>query len=132
MSEFSHAGGVVVRIDGGERRYLVVQASKNKSHWVLPKGHIDPGETAEEAALREVREESGAVGEIISEVGVEEYDFPRKPVRALYFAMRLVREVPAEEDREIRWLRYEDAIATLTFDGARKLVERTHAAVELA
>ena len=131
LSEFSHAGGVVVRVEGGQRLYLVVQASKHKAHWVLPKGHIDPGETAREAALREVLEESGVVGEIVEEVGVEEYSFPRKPVHALYFAMRFVSQGPSEEDREIRWLSCEDAIETLTFDQARKLVERTHAEIDL-
>ena len=136
LSEFSHAGGVVVRSDAGVHRFLLVQSSRNPSHWVLPKGHIDPGETPEAAAVREVREEAGVVGEIVSELGVDTYSLPGSPahslrgeeVRTLYFLMRFAGEVPADEDRALRWLDLEEARRTLSFEGSRALLER--AAVE--
>ena len=132
MPELSHAGGVVVRSDGGGHRFLLVQSSRDPSHWVLPKGHIDPGETAEEAAVREVREEAGVVGEIVSELGVDSYSLsgslPEEEVRALYFLMRFAGEVPADEDRALRWLDLEEARRTLSFEGSRALLEK--AAVE--
>ena len=112
-----------MRLEGGERRYLVVTASRNRSHWVLPKGHIDPGESDAQAALREVREESGVEAEIVQPVGVEEYERRGEKIRARYFAMRFLAAGPAEEDREIRWLCYEEAMRTLTFERARKLIE---------
>ena len=49
-SQPSHAGGVVRRGKGKSREYLLVQASKNPNEWVLPKGHIEPSESAEAAA----------------------------------------------------------------------------------
>jgi 8-oxo-dGTP pyrophosphatase MutT (NUDIX family) len=55
----THAGGVVYRKVEGETRYLVIQARRNKDEWVLPKGHIEPGEDPRAAAVREVQEETG-------------------------------------------------------------------------
>ena len=129
MPEFSHAGGVVVRSAADGQRFLVAQASRNPDHWVLPKGHIDPGETAEEAAVREVREETGVVAEIVSELGVDSYSLPHEEVRALYYLMRFASEGPADEDRALRWLDLEEARRTLSFEGARVLLEK--AALEL-
>jgi len=119
----THAGGVVFRDDGPGRRYLLVQSSRDPSHWVLPKGHIDPGESPREAALRELREEAGALGEIVAELGVDAYESAGESVRALYFLVRLTAEVPADEDRALRWLAYEQARALASFAGARRLLE---------
>lgn len=127
LSEFTHAGGLVVRHDGerderdGERVLLV--KSRDGRHWVLPKGHIDPGETAAEAAVREVREESGVIAEIVSELGVDAYSLPHEEVRALYFLMRFSGEVSADENRELCWLPAHEAAAAIEFEGSRALVE---------
>ena len=58
-SQWSHAGGVVVRTVDNELEYLLVAASDNRKVWVLPKGHIEKGETPEAAAVREVMKEAG-------------------------------------------------------------------------
>jgi 8-oxo-dGTP pyrophosphatase MutT (NUDIX family) len=124
LSRFTHAGGLVVCHDGerdGERVLLV--KSRDGRHWVLPKGHIDPGETAAEAAVREVREESGVIAEIVSELGVDAYSLPHEEVRALYFLMRFSGEVSADEDRELCWLPVHEAAAAIEFEGSRALVE---------
>lgn len=55
----SHAGGVVFRYTEDATEYLLVEASGNRSQWVLPKGHIEAGENPCETAVREVYEESG-------------------------------------------------------------------------
>ena len=127
MAEFTHAGGVVVRIlDCSERRYLLARSSKDPGHWVLPKGHIDPGEAPEQTALREVREETGVTAEIVERLGTDTYVLPEEEVRALYFAMRFVSAGPADEDRATRWCTYEEALATISFEGARELIQRAH------
>lgn len=82
MSKMTHGGGVVVRTEtNGELRVLLVR-SKDGAHWVLPKGRIEPGETARQAAIREVREESGVVGEVVGELGVDSYTV-KTPKRGL-------------------------------------------------
>ena len=121
--EFSHAGGLVVRNDTGVDRFLLVR-SRDKRHWVLPKGHIDPGESAEQTAAREVREEAGVVAEIVSRLGIDAYSLPHEEVRVLYFLMRFTGDCQPDEDRELCWLAREEAIRTLHFPGSRDLVER--------
>ncbi|MDO8487678.1 MAG: NUDIX domain-containing protein [Candidatus Curtissbacteria bacterium] len=74
------AGGIVIRLRSGssirrnksEWEVLVTQHSKHKG-WDFPKGHIEAGESQEEAALREVEEETGVKAEIIEKVGQTEY-----------------------------------------------------------
>src|SRR5450759_5071039 len=56
----SHAGGVVYRHRDGQTEVLLVGARPQPDDWVFPKGHIEPDETAAEAARREVREEAGS------------------------------------------------------------------------
>ena len=85
MVEFTHAGGVVFRQDTKAPRYLIVTAKKNKAHWVLPKGYIESGESPEEAAVREVREETGATGCPLGTVGTLRYKMPTEDVVAVFY-----------------------------------------------
>ena len=124
--EYTHAGGIVSRWDAGARRYLLVRSSRHASHWVLPKGHIDAGESPEEAARREVREEAGVKAEIVARAGIDEYTLDGEEIRTLYFAMRFESTCPADEDRDLCWLGYSEACATISFEGARRLIERAH------
>src|SRR5690554_2219207 len=61
------AGGVVVK-DG-----KIVVIKRKNGVWLMPKGHVDPGETLEEAAVREVQEETGLVAVIGQKLGETEY-----------------------------------------------------------
>ena len=68
MPEHRSAGGVVI---GPTRKVLVV--NQHNDSWSLPKGHVDPGETPRQAAVREIREESGVKElEFIKELGTYE------------------------------------------------------------
>jgi 8-oxo-dGTP pyrophosphatase MutT (NUDIX family) len=127
LAEFTHAGGVVVRLDGDRRRYLLARSSTNPEHWVLPKGHIDPGESAEEAAVREVREETGVRAEIVEIAGTDSYALATEPVHGLYFVMRFLERGPSDEGREIRWCDAAEAQSLLPFEGARALIARVEA-----
>jgi ADP-ribose pyrophosphatase YjhB (NUDIX family) len=129
-SEFS-AGGVVVR--GGEVITIVPvkRAGDGRRVLGLPKGHPDGDETPEQAATREVAEETGVTAELVEELGDVEYDYERrgrrihKVVRFFLFDYRS--GDLADHDHEIeeaRWMALTDAAHELTFPGEREIVSR--------
>jgi diadenosine hexaphosphate hydrolase (ATP-forming) len=80
------AGGVVLNSRG---EVLLIKYPGKRGAWDFPKGHIDPGETVLEAALREVLEEGGVVAEATRELEPTEYTNPRGQARKVFwFAMR--------------------------------------------
>jgi 8-oxo-dGTP pyrophosphatase MutT (NUDIX family) len=129
-SEIS-AGGVVVR---GEDVVVIVPtrpAADGSKVLGLPKGHIDPGETAIEAATREVREETGVVAEPIGELGEVRYWYRRAGRRITkavsFFLFRYMSGDPADHDDEVqeaRWLPLTEARTALTYEGEREMVAR--------
>ncbi|HEY6960328.1 MAG TPA: NUDIX domain-containing protein [Gaiellaceae bacterium] len=137
--EFS-AGGVLVRRLGGRWVLAAIRpAGKEPGVWALPKGRIDPGESGEETALREVREETGAHGRSLGKLGDVRYWFNWRGERIFkvvsFFLVRYeggrLGDVPAEfrhEVAEVRWLPLEDAPRLLAYTGekdmARKALER--------
>jgi len=136
--EFS-AGGIVFNDQG---QVLVTQHSQNK-HWSFPKGLIDPGQTSEEAAVREVREEGGVVAEIIGRVGYNKYVYTLNgPARnasqsdaggekifkvVTYFLMKYISGSPEDHDFEVSdigWFTPEDALAQLSFSQDKELLKK--------
>ncbi|MBU1000183.1 NUDIX domain-containing protein [Patescibacteria group bacterium] len=124
--EFS-AGGMVFNKKG---QVLLTQHSQNK-HWSFPKGLIDPGQTTEEAASREVREEGGVVAEIIEKVGYSKYVYTLKEEKIFkvvtYFLMKYVSGNIADHDWEVEkagWYESKDALKKLTFSQDKKLLKK--------
>jgi 8-oxo-dGTP diphosphatase len=115
------AGGVFVR-DG---RVLVVHRPKYDD-WTLPKGKLEDGESWEQAALREVAEETGVRGEVFEEVGRTHYRDSRgreKEVR--YFRMTTADEPAAQNEvDEVRWVGLGEAQSVLSYERDRELVSR--------
>jgi 8-oxo-dGTP pyrophosphatase MutT (NUDIX family) len=105
---------------------LLVEARGSRV-WVLPKGHIEPGETPEAAAEREVEEEAGVRAEIVAPAGESEFVVDGKPVRVIFFLMRYQGEAGRAEDRELAWRRYEEALTLLHFDNLRRVLAQAHA-----
>jgi 8-oxo-dGTP pyrophosphatase MutT (NUDIX family) len=120
----THAGGVVVRRDSDELRFLLVTARRQPGLWVFPKGHIESGETPEQAAVREVLEEAGVEATIISPVGATEFRSARGPVRAQFYLMDFVSEGSPGEDRRRAWLTGDEARRALIYEDARLLIAR--------
>ena len=114
-------------VGGGEREYLLVEARRHRGQWVLPKGHIEPGETPEAAAVREVEEEAGVRAEAVARAGVSEYAGDGQTVRVVFFLMRYLAETERQEDRALTWRRYEDALRLLRFDDTRRVLTQAHA-----
>jgi 8-oxo-dGTP pyrophosphatase MutT (NUDIX family) len=128
--EFS-AGGVVVR--GDEVAVIVPKKLSPEGRRVLalPKGHPDEGETMEEAATREVREETGLEAELIEKLGDVEYWYQRKGRRILKNVTFYLFEYRSgsvedhdDEIEEARWMRLEQAARELSFPGEREMVKR--------
>jgi 8-oxo-dGTP pyrophosphatase MutT (NUDIX family) len=124
---WSHAGGVVVRSMEGELHYLLVEASDSRSVWVLPKGHIEKGETPEQAAVREVEEEAGVGAAIVRRAGESEFEVKGKIVRTVFFLMQYQGEIERTEKRGLVWRRYKDAVAEAHFDNTRQILRQAHA-----
>ena len=127
------AGGLVVQ-DRANGRWVLLIARRSAAgalQWTLPKGGLEDGETLEEAAVREVREETGIYGEIIAELGVVDYWFVWRPdaVRyhkyVHYYVMRPLSGHLHERDDEaehVAWLPIHDALALMTHLNERDLV----------
>lgn len=120
------AGGLVVH---GARILLIsTQAGRR---WQLPKGHIEAGETPEQTAVREVREETGVTGRVVAPLPGVEYWFIERGSRRVhkwvdYFLLSYVSGDPTDFDaREVSgagWFSWDEGIAKLTFENERKVV----------
>ena len=121
----THAGGIVYRSRGSNFQILLVTAKRNPSAWIFPKGHIEDGETPEEAALREVEEEAGVAGKVVGPVGRPiEFVTSAERVRVQYFLVRMTSEWPETDGRKKRWVAFDDAEDMLAYDNIRALVRK--------
>ena len=127
------AGGVVYRLDAGHAVFLLIRDSYQ--NWGFPKGHLESGERAEDAAVREVREETG-IDDLALRGQIETIDW--------YFRFRgqLIHKVchfylmettqastnpqQAEGITACRWVSYDDARSAISYANARKVLARAH------
>jgi 8-oxo-dGTP pyrophosphatase MutT (NUDIX family) len=126
------AGGVLWRADGdGGRTYAIIHRPKYDD-WSLPKGKLDPGETHEQAAVREVEEETGWVAELGAELGDIGYEHRDRPKRVRYWAMRAHDGgfTPGTEVDELRWLPLGAARELLSYERDREVLDRFIAIVD--
>ena len=94
--------------------------------WSLPKGKLDPGETFERAALREVEEETGLRARMVRELPSVEYEVHGRPKVVRYWLMEVVSDPgfePNDEVDELRWLSPACAVALLTYDRDKGVVD---------
>jgi 8-oxo-dGTP pyrophosphatase MutT (NUDIX family) len=130
-SEFS-AGGVVVN-HLGETIVIVPtrRAADGSKVLALPKGHPDGDETPEDAALREVREETGVDAELVGPLGEVRYWYQRGGRRVAkvvaFFLLRYVSGRLDDHDAEVedaRWMPLTEAAETLSYAGERDMASR--------
>src|SRR5215210_5721497 len=133
-AEVKASGGVVWRRAPGEDAELVVVHRPRYDDWSLPKGKLDPGETWEAAALREVEEEVGLrcrLGEELPPVGYRDRRGREKAVR--YWLMEpedvAAPFKPNDEVDEMRWLDFAAAAALLSYPHDAELVRLAGARV---
>jgi 8-oxo-dGTP pyrophosphatase MutT (NUDIX family) len=133
------AGGVVLR-HGAHGPLVAVVHRPRYDDWSFPKGKLDPGESWEEAALREVREEIGLVARLGDELPPVSYDVAggersgdegaargRKVVRYWLMEPESGEFTPNEEVDEVRWLSPAEAERLLTYDHDRALAREVPA-----
>jgi 8-oxo-dGTP pyrophosphatase MutT (NUDIX family) len=115
----THAGGIVFRRSPEGPQYFLVRPRFPADGWVFPKGHIEPGETPEQAALREVREEAGVRATITALLSPLTFGSSRVQMFLMAFTW------PTQEtaEREGRWLSLADALTALGFDESRQLLK---------
>lgn len=127
------AGGVLVRDseDGAEVLLASRRTRRGELVWGLPKGLVEEDESAEDAALREVKEETGHSGTIRRPLGevsywfVSEGDRIRKTVH--FFLMDDTGEEPGERDHEmeeVRWFRLDAASEIAGFKSEKEILRK--------
>lgn len=125
------AGGIVFRYHEFIPQLVVGRRRREKDSytWTLPKGTPNPGESLEETALREVREETGLLVRIVSPLDAIKYTFVQRGTRihktVHYFMMEPIGGALEGHDREfeeVRWISFDEAANLLSFETERSLV----------
>lgn len=123
--EFS-AGGIVFN----KTKVLLTKHSQNH-HWSFPKGLIDPGQTSEQAALREVKEEGGVEAEILDKVGYSKFIYTLNKEKIFkivtYYLMKYISGDPKDHDWEMEeagWYEQDAALKQLTFPQDKELLKK--------
>jgi 8-oxo-dGTP diphosphatase len=124
--EILAAGGVLWRRAGDGRREFAVVYRPKYDDWTLPKGKLDPGESFEEAAVREVEEETGMRCRLGRRLGDTHYrDRHDRPKLVQWWAMECDRDsgefAPNDEVSKLEWLPPEQARERLTYERDREL-----------
>ncbi|MBM4780234.1 MAG: NUDIX hydrolase [Archangiaceae bacterium] len=136
--EFS-SGGIVIRERNGVVEVAVIRPA-GKTVTALPKGHIDPGENAEQAATREVNEETGLTATLEQKLGDVKYVYRWRGNTIFkeveFFLFRyvsgeidvLTEQMRKEVDRAY-WIPLDEALTKLTYPGERDMANRAKAAL---
>lgn len=127
------AGGVVYRIDGGRPVYLLICDSYQ--NWGFPKGHVEPGEQAEAAALREVSEETGLADLVLrGALGAIDWHF-RFRGRVIHKTCHFYLMESAGTDTSpqraegitaCRWTGFDEAESLISYANAREILRRAN------
>ena len=120
----THAGGIVYRVADGIVKFLLVGPKKDRPGvWVLPKGHIENGESADQTAIREVREETGVTARLVCPLKTLEFQVNEKTVRSAFYLMELISETIPAEKRRVGWFPLGAAAAQATHADVKVLLK---------
>jgi 8-oxo-dGTP pyrophosphatase MutT (NUDIX family) len=135
VSNETSAGGIAIFVEDGEARAAVIgrRNRQGKLEWCLPKGHLEEGETPEDAAIREVAEEAGVTAEIILALGIIDYWFTGEDRRIHKVVHHYLLETTSDEittendpDHEAEvaeWVSLRDLPDRLSYPNERRMAE---------
>lgn len=137
--EETSAGGLVVDLSKNPMRAAVI-ARLNRAgrvEWCLPKGHLESGETPEQAAVREIAEETGIIGVVVGSLGTIDYWFSAEGRRVHKMVHHYLLEAtggelsvegdPDQEAIDVAWVPLEELGALLAFPNERKIAREASA-----
>ncbi len=140
--EETSAGGLVVDLAGHPARAAII-ARVNRAgrlEWCLPKGHLEAGETPEQAAVREIEEETGIRGRVVRALGTIEYRFSADGRRIHKFVHHYLLEAlggtltiegdPDQEAIDVAWVPLAQLGTLLTFPNERRIAREASAVLE--
>lgn len=127
-------GGVIYRRSHGNLEFLLIR-NVNSGHWSFPKGHVEEGETEEETALREIKEETGvdavldtSFREIVS------YSPKKDTMKDVVYFLGTARKAELrrqkEEVSEVRWVDCGHASNLLTYENDRAMISKVRNAIK--
>jgi len=126
------AGAVLFRRENGKIKYLLIKYGWG--HWEFPRGLIEKGESLEETARREIKEETG-IEDIKFIPGFQEwikFFFKLKGKNIMKIATFLLAETKTKEvklsfeHQDWAWLEYKDALERLTYDNSKEVLKKAH------
>ena len=126
------SGGVIYRVDQGRVQVALINVSRGRNIWALPKGRVEAGEKPEETAEREVREETGLHGDVLAKIGDIKYWFMTRvpPARHLktvhFYLLRFTSGSTDDHDREAveaSWFDAAEAERVLSYENERKILK---------
>lgn len=135
MNYEKSCGAIVFRKYHGNTEILLVRHLK-AGHWSFPKGHMEAGETEEETARREIKEETGL--DVLLDTGFREtvtYSPKRNTKKTVVYFVGMATShelVPQKEEiSQLRWLEIDQANAALTYDNDKAIVSKAKAFIAL-
>lgn len=125
------AGGIVLH--NGKVLMIKNAALRDpkKAYWGFPKGHIDPGESSKNAALREIKEETKITAQIVGKLGESQYVFTRSGERIVKHVDYYLLKYKSGEEQgqelevlEVKWFDPEEAIELLSFKKDKEFLKQ--------
>ena len=127
----SSCGAVVFRKDESNETLFLLIRNKRSAHWGFPKGHVEPGETNEQTAKREVLEETGIEIELMPSFSRRsEYTIQGKIEKSVIIYLAKTTQIDykmqVEEIEECGWFTFDDAMRTLNYENDKRILTQAH------
>lgn len=138
-SEEVSAGGLVINREGGQWQAALIARKDRRGRlvWSFPKGHIESGETPEQAAVREVEEETGIVSTVVAPLGIIDFWFVMDGRRihktVHHYVLNAVSGELSADDVEVtdvQWVPMDEVTARLSYADERELMQRVPTLLE--